>query len=52
MDDLAEIRKHVDVINTELGEVCEKVAVIEGELKWIRWLLMGVLASAIGQFFL
>jgi len=50
MDDLAEIRKRVEIINEEVGEVCQRVASMEGELRWIRWILMGVLAAAIGQF--
>ena len=39
------LEKSTRTLNREMGEVL-------GELKWIRYLLMGVLASAIGQFFL
>ena len=51
MDDIAAIRKRVEVINDEVGEVCQRVSNVEGQLTWIRWLLMGILATAIGQFF-
>lgn len=52
MNDLAEIRRRVEVINDELGETQKSVAEIRGELRWIRWLLMGALGAMIGQYFI
>lgn len=37
------LEKSMRILNREMGSVL-------GELRWIRWLLMGVLAAALGQF--
>jgi hypothetical protein len=42
-DRIKPIEDAVRTLNREMGQVL-------GELRWIRWLLMGVLAAAIGQF--
>lgn len=42
---LAVLEKSMRTLNREMGSVL-------GELRWIRWLLMGVLTAAVGQFFL
>ena len=39
------LEKSMRVLNREMGQVL-------GQLVWIRWLLMGVLASIIGSFFI
>ncbi len=51
MEDLAEIRKRITVINEELGDTQKSVAKIEGQLIWIRYLLMGVLGVTILEYF-
>lgn len=52
MNDLAEIRKRIEVINEELGETQKSVAKMEGELKWIRILLIAILGTIIAGNFL
>ena len=51
MEDLTEIRKSIKVINEELGDTQISVAKIEGQLIWIRYLLMGVLGVTILEYF-
>ena len=51
MDDLGEIRRRVEIINSELGETMQSVAKIEGQLIWIRWLLTALLGAIIGTYF-
>jgi len=52
MEDLAEIRRRVEIINDELGNTMQSVAKIEGQLIWIRWLLTALLGAIIGTYFL
>ena len=52
MDDLTEIKERVKVINEELGETRDIVFEMRGEMRWIRWLLMGLLGAMIAQYFI
>ena len=51
MEDIEEIKKSIKVINEELGDTQISVAKIEGQLIWIRYLLMGVLGVTILEYF-
>lgn len=39
--DLKDIRKHIDIINTELGNVKTDMATIKANWTWMRWIIGG-----------
>ena len=49
---VAKIEKHIDVINSELGELRDKVAEVRGELKWISYIIIGTFLASIIQLIL
>lgn len=46
------IQKHVEKMNDELGDLFEAVAEIRGELKWIRYIIIGTFLAALIQIIL
>jgi len=36
--DIRDIRKHISVLNDEVGGVKEHLGVLRNEVKWIRWI--------------
>ncbi len=39
--DLTDIRKHIEVINRELGDVKEDLATINTNWSWMKWIIGG-----------
>ena len=49
------IPKHIQKINDELGELAERVAKLEADMAWIKWMTLtilgGIIALLIKTFF-
>ena len=48
--DLAEIRKRVEVINREIGEVVGELKGVRGEITTLKWLVGGTFLAAAATF--
>lgn len=42
-----DVPKHIERLNTEVGELCERVAKLEVEVKWVKWLTMLIVGGII-----
>ncbi len=42
-----QVPKHMAILNTEVGELCERVAVLEADMKWVKWLVTGILMGVV-----
>jgi len=45
--ELDQVWKHIETFNREMGEVCERVAHIETNITWIKWLSLTILSSSL-----
>jgi len=48
---LEDIRKEMKVLNDELGSLRDRVARIEADIVWIKWLTMGIAGGIIAIVF-
>ncbi|KKM67098.1 hypothetical protein LCGC14_1474580 [marine sediment metagenome] len=47
--DLEKVEKHIEIINSEMGELRDKVAEIRGELKWISKIIVATFLASVVQ---
>ncbi len=47
---LSEIEKHIDIINSEMGEVNKRIAKIGTNVCWLKKLLWAAIIPVIGTF--
>lgn len=50
-DWIERIEGKISVINDELGEVCERLAALEADMRWVRWLVIAILTGVIALIF-
>lgn len=50
-DAITQIRKSIKTINDEMGDIRDTLGEMRGEMRWIRLILAGLLATVIGQYF-
>ncbi len=50
-DELDRVWSHIETLNHEMGEVCERIAKVETNTQWIKWLSVSILGSIIALAF-
>jgi len=40
--------KHLEILNGEVGELCERVARLEADMKWVKLLVICIFTGVIG----
>lgn len=46
-NDIADIKKHVIVLNHEVGNIKIDIAILKTSVRWIRWIVTAILAAII-----
>lgn len=48
---IEQIEKKIAIINGELKEVCERLATLEADVRWIRWGIITIASGILAMLF-